>query len=602
MIVTPEHPIHAMASTHVFADCEQIRTHGNIVCAPSPCDGFIRRVLAARCRPTGVSFHAKTGKWRAKTQVSHYGVAAITLGYFPTKAEAQQVVDAYREQHFDIRHRLDWIPAEKLGERHWIDTIYPCAEQDLEFIDAPICPVKGRTRGHKRRGTSRFAVNEEFLWVVGMYIAEGSASHRSLCFALHCKETNYRDRLVKFFTAHGFRATVTYPKGQAMVVSVPSTTLAEWFPQWLGRGSHNKHIPEEFMRLPPHKAWALIQGIWDGDGNKNANEIGQTSELLALQLIELLHRLGKQPTVYRGKPRPGKKQVWGTSWEEPTFNKYNRKSRWHFDNRLLSKIVEFDEINYAGPVHNLEVEGNHTYVVQNSVVHNCHGVGFKVGYHPPMPLVCWDLSPQPVLEKRSGAQPPGQSREVEIQARTLACPDLALEDVWVNADSDERWAVDWFRHVAAIRGVPLVFEVGLRLLPYSHVVYRLAIGGEGNDHALTTLPTTGNGCVTVDHDYGGEDALAYNAPEGCGVIGATVLAIPKTDYDNGLRTAAHAVAATTTTANGRWEFALKLNAGEYVLVFEKAGEYGPDAHNLTVTGTSDSSSSSSVSESDFGPI
>src|SRR5208283_689074 len=88
-----------------------------------------------------------------------------------------------------------------------------------------------------------------------------------------------------------------YTAEHGMIVFVNSTTLARWFPEWMGRGCQNKHIPEELMLLPNNKAQYLIGGVYDGDGSKRDHEIGQTSEILVLQLSELLHRVGEQPLI-----------------------------------------------------------------------------------------------------------------------------------------------------------------------------------------------------------------------------------------------------------------------------------------------------------------
>ena len=42
----------------------------------------------------------------------------------------------------------------------------------------------------------------------------------------------------------------------------------------------------------------------------------------------------------------------------------------------MARIVHHQEIPYTGKVYNLEVEGSHTYVVQNTLVHNCYGTSF----------------------------------------------------------------------------------------------------------------------------------------------------------------------------------------------------------------------------------
>ena len=39
---------------------------------------------------------------------------------------------------------------------------------------------------------------------------------------------------------------------------------------------------------------------------------------------------------------------------------------------------------------------------------------------------------------------------------------------------------------------------------------------------------------------------------------------------------------TTTRANGRWSDALQINPGDYGVLYEKPGEYGPDTQYITV--------------------
>lgn len=476
VIATPDHPFYALTSSHVFRDVEQSARYGYTSCGPSPCDVYMSALCDALYRETGANFHAKSRTWRAKSQNGGLrGGGAVTLGYFPTKAEAQQVVFAHREKRFDLGHRLDWVDAQALDSRHWLDTVWPSTEQDVLTIEAPVATVAGRRKIRPRLGATRFTVDEEFLWVVGMYIAEGCPGTRGILFALHRDETAYRDRLVRFFEAHGFHPRVAYPHGLGMNIHVASTTLCEWFPRWLGSGSHNKRIPEEFMRLPAEKTWAIIQGVWDGDGTKDTNEVGQTSEVLALQLAELLHRVGKQPTIYKMRKKPGKKDAWVTSWEEPTLKHNNRKGRWHFDGRLLARINSYERIDYDGYVYNLEVEGNHTYVVQNIVAHNCYGTGFLCGYYYPMSCVWASMDPRSYRTELDGGQGRGTINDITVKARMLNTVLLSEDDVYVSKKTDDRYYIHRVTNRSEVRGIALIADVELRPLAFSDVVYEIQI-------------------------------------------------------------------------------------------------------------------------------
>lgn len=216
----------------------------------------------------------------------------------------------------------------------------------------------------------------------------------------------------------------------------------------------------------------------------------------------------------------------------------------------------------------------------------CNGTGFEVGFHPALPLQCWDLSLQTIQEHQD-ANLKGTTREnAEVTARVIGFPALNRNDIWVNGKSDERWLIHGIQIGAALRGVPIIYNVQMGLLPFSNSAYAIEIGGEPEERPGPILPVIGCGSVLVDHDYGGKDALAYMDATDCPVVGAAVYVFPNDIFE-----AAHpdfpdredAVAVTTTRANGRWTDALKLNPGDYVILFEKPGEYGPDTIEVTVT-------------------
>jgi len=212
------------------------------------------------------------------------------------------------------------------------------------------------------------------------------------------------------------------------------------------------------------------------------------------------------------------------------------------------------------------------------------GTAYKVGYHPPVSYAV-DVSQQSIQELRGGADiATHSSRPTQVKMRVIAFPDIAKEDVWVDADTDQRWFLHDINVAVAWRGVPLVYDVTARLIAHSDVIYKIPVSPESYDltDVISYQPTTGTGCVRVDHDYGEDNAYAYLTGECCGIEGATILAFTKTDWDGGARTEQYAVATAQTVANGLWGWAMMLDPGEYVLLFEKPGEYGPDHVALTV--------------------
>lgn len=225
-----------------------------------------------------------------------------------------------------------------------------------------------------------------------------------------------------------------------------------------------------------------------------------------------------------------------------------------------------------------------THEVTDSNCGVCNGTGFEVGYHPPLKLQCWDLSTQTIAEDID-TQLKGTTRvNPYVTARVIGFPALQRDDIWVNATSDERWVVRSLKISAALRGVPIIYDVTMGLLPFTNVAYSVEIGEEPAARPGPVLPVEGCGAVIVDQNYGGPDNLIYSAGAGCAITGATIHVFTQADFnEHGTDINRElAVGRTFTTANGRWTQSLKLDAGDYTILYEKVGEYGPDTVNITV--------------------
>ncbi len=235
------------------------------------------------------------------------------------------------------------------------------------------------------------------------------------------------------------------------------------------------------------------------------------------------------------------------------------------------------------------------------------GTAFKVGYHPPVPFTM-DVDNESMNEYRGGADlAKHSSRPARFVARVVAFPEVAKEDFWVDCNTDERWVIHEIKSIASWRGVPLISELQIALAPHSDIIYRIPTSPDaydpGDDEAFQ--PTVGTGCVRVDHNYPTDDNLTYQTGDCCGIAGATIHIFTKEDWDGGARTPENAIAQSITTTNGEWAYAVLLNPGEYFVVFEKVGEYGPNWVALTVqppdpgAPPTPESLSSSLSESSF---
>lgn len=212
------------------------------------------------------------------------------------------------------------------------------------------------------------------------------------------------------------------------------------------------------------------------------------------------------------------------------------------------------------------------------------GTAFLVGYHPPVNVMA-DFQSKDITEVRGGADVgSNNSRPAEFPVRVLGFPDMAKEDIWVDATTDERWIVGDIGINAALRGVPLVYTAKMSLLPFTDVAYKIPVTNLSNDPTDDAhfQPTVGTGCVRVDHDFPENSDMVYQSSDCCGIAGASIRAYRWSDWEGGNRVPSAVVAASQTTTNGTWAWAMLLDPGDYAIVFEKPGEYGPDVLKVTV--------------------
>ena len=280
-------------------------------------------------------------------------------------------------------HSFDWVEAKDLKEKTWFPLIVDTAVKDLDFIEIPDKHYVGKTKIPKK-----IALTEDFLSFVGLYIAEGSGGTNRININLHKDEQYLIDLVDRFAKSIGYEVK-SRVIGNGIVLQINCKILKWWFSEWLGRGSNNKKIPNEFLQLPPEKLKHIAYGIFSGDGKKANNCIEQTSLTLALQLVEVGSRLGMQPTTNKINHTKNVNHSNTYTTHEFLKSEHNFKQKkytWKILDKDCRSITKINKEYYEGFVYNIEVEDDHSYVVENVPVHNCvhdafghglEGAGFR---------------------------------------------------------------------------------------------------------------------------------------------------------------------------------------------------------------------------------
>ena len=281
--------------------------------------------------------------------------------------------------------------------------ITPWISREFGLRDGLITPLQPNrlTGGSSRHGKGlpeEFKITPDFLWLCGLFIAEGSYNYAQIVFNLGFHEGELAEQVKeagqKTFGFTPFTTTTT----KAIRVIFCSAILPDIFEAWFGRGSGKKHLPSWVYSLNASQQAQLLRGAWEGDGYLTTRA-GYTimgystlSPQLAMGIIDLLLTQGFR--LHCGPKQQSRRSYSG-----------GRSSQYHIvvtaDAEKLCKLIEWpykeghsrsgwqslgqlaegvfwipvrkvEEVDYSGPVYDLTVAPEHMYSCNGFIVHNCH--------------------------------------------------------------------------------------------------------------------------------------------------------------------------------------------------------------------------------------
>lgn len=241
-----------------------------------------------------------------------------------------------------------------------------------------------------------FEKDPDFLWLLGLYLAEGYITETQIHFTLHEKETELIEKIEKIVKEklRAEKVSVVKRKNSKSVnVQFNSVLWSKVFEELGGKKAEFKRLHPRLLFLEPYLQYKIFEGWRDGNGwrGKKGEVITTISQELAYQMRTILLRNGFCPTILTQKEKIDKNGVKHKKCYR--LNIYpNSSSRMFRDgNYIWCKVrkIEFPQkprksphktnkytLFSGGHVYNLEVEGDHTYIVEGFVVHNC--VSFSI--------------------------------------------------------------------------------------------------------------------------------------------------------------------------------------------------------------------------------
>lgn len=209
----------------------------------------------------------------------------------------------------------------------------------------------------------------DFLWLLGLYMAEASASTNQVVFSLHRNETEYFKRIKNIMARYGIVVNSSFRGENGLAVYFTSKKWKNVFEELGGKYCDKKRINKRLMTLSPSLQMNIFDGLFAGDGYLHPDGykiIHITSYKLLSQIRTILLRNKKYSLFRKHTAIEGKKPSWSLSLSDS--NKYCHIK----DGYVLVKIKSISKKTYfGGYVHNLEVETDNSYQVNGVAVHNC---------------------------------------------------------------------------------------------------------------------------------------------------------------------------------------------------------------------------------------
>ncbi|HDX3131114.1 TPA: Dam family site-specific DNA-(adenine-N6)-methyltransferase [Escherichia coli] len=224
---------------------------------------------------------------------------------------------------------------------------------------------------------SRFLSEEQAMYLAGAYVGDGyirrwrGKSKKAVVFGINCQKLRKFHCCIPeniFSVASEIRGSIK--------VTLNDTCYANWLNEHFGELSHAKRIPAWVMSHPLRHVF--LQGYLDTDGTPSGKagfRINSVSPALAWGVAGVSQTCGYVSSVSFIEVEPKKviedRVVNQRNYYQVTIcpQKLSRKSRLAHG-MLLRTVKEFKSVG-LDTVYNIEVEGDHSYILNGAVVHNC---------------------------------------------------------------------------------------------------------------------------------------------------------------------------------------------------------------------------------------
>lgn len=272
-----------------------------------------------------------------------------------------------------------WVEAKSLTKSSYVGSKVITEEKDFVWNGVTYHWSDGRSDRYKCE-LGAFLQNEDFWWLVGRWVADGwcrydNKNEPNVCIL--CCAKSELEEIEPVLTKLGFSFTKVEER-TVFKFQMPSKELATFMAQF-GRYAYGKFIPNEVLELKVNFLTAFLAGYMSGDGCETGGvfKAATVSKKLALGLAKIIEKCYKVPvrfyvinykTTYNIEGRTGNNRVsYGIVFKRETKK---QDSAFYENGYVWYPVRKLSEHNIE-TVYDIEVEDDHSFTVENKIVHNC---------------------------------------------------------------------------------------------------------------------------------------------------------------------------------------------------------------------------------------
>lgn len=231
----------------------------------------------------------------------------------------------------------------------------------------------GRKPRHKNE-LNKYMDNKNFWWIVGRYIGDGWLRNQGgIIICCDKNETNEIERKLQNLFNYSISQERTVNK-----IHIPLKELG-YFCEQFGKGAKNKRLTNTIIDLPIDLLESFIDGYESADGCicKEKHRISSISRELIYGIGQCIAKVYKTPYKIYSYNRGSRCYIEGRECKinkvyEIVYKKEKRKQdKAFYENGYIWYPIS--SIEYIGEenVYDIEIENDHSFTVQNTIVHNC---------------------------------------------------------------------------------------------------------------------------------------------------------------------------------------------------------------------------------------